>query len=163
MHKWNRNNFWTYVHSSYNCSMLTPFQVYIFSLSAQLHLSDPVGTHFQSPLEFWPDRIDLTTVLLSRMSEQVTDLTEHIFRLIGGRGTSYSSSPCLYSICDLSVLSWSVPSWWAAFRHPQLCLREGCSNSKDQHETSSKNILSSISAKGWPVFLFRSRPAFSAV
>lgn len=130
----------------------------------------PMGTHFQSPLEFWPDRISdycsatqdvWTSDRPNRSYLQVAWGRRNLIQLF----TMSLLLSHLWPLCPQLISPFFGEQ---LFRHPQPCLREGCS--KSLLSTASinmrfvpQNILSSISAEGWPFSFFRSRPAFSAV
>lgn len=126
------------------------------------HTSNP---HWNSDLIQY-----LTTVLLPKMSEQVTDLIERL-QTAWGRWNRIQLFTTFLFLCHLSpVFPQLITPFFGEqlFRHPHLCLREGCNNSLPSIARINmrfvlQNILSSISAEGWSVSFSRSRAAFSAV
>lgn len=157
MCKWNRNMcsfFWPELFHAHPISGLHPFSLCPATLlwSLWVHISNP---HWNSGLIEY-----LTTLLLARMPEQVTDLIEHIFRLLGGGGTTCISSTCFYSSALSPVFPQLISPFFREhlFRLPQLCLKEGCSNNllptaRINLRFIPQNILSSTSAEGWTVSL----------
>lgn len=130
----------------------------------------PVGTHFQSPLEFWPDTIsDHCPATKDVWTSDRPNRT--CLQTAWGRWNCIQLFTMFLFLCHLSpVFPQLITPFFGEqlFRHSHLCLREGCNNSLPSTERINmrfvlQNILSSISAEGWSVSFSRSRAAFSAV
>lgn len=130
----------------------------------------PMSTHFQSPLEFWPHRIsDHSSATKDVWTSDRPDRT-HLQIAWRRRNHTRVFTTFLFISRLAPVFSQLISPFLGEhlFRHPQLCLREGCSNhllptARINMRFIPQNIFSNTSAEGWPVSFFRSRATFPAV